>query len=136
MQLLNVFLFWIFFGLLCAYLAHRQKKNRALWFMIGLFLGIFGVALILILPWLEGRAKAMAYKSAPVIPTPPLIQEQPKLWYYLDATRQTQGPIGFPELASLWKEQSLTEQSYVWKEGMEEWKRLSEISELAKELKS
>jgi len=134
MQLLNLLLFWIFFGFLCSYLARKRGKNGFTWFLMGLFLGIFGVALILILPYLEAKRKPIQVVKPVLSPPPRPIEAHPK-WFYLDAARQPQGPLGISELSQLWKVQTLSEGSYLWAEGMENWKKIQELPDVFDELK-
>ena len=130
MQLLNIILFWVFFGSLSAFLGKRRGRNPILWFFIGLFLGIFGVLLAVILPTPKRKV------PPPFAPAPPKNSESwLKLWYYLDPSHQKQGPFEFPAFAQLLKEAKLSDVSYIWGEGMKEWKRLSEMPELLKEMK-
>lgn len=132
MQLLNVLLFALFFGVLSAHLAKKQRRNPLTWFLVGFFLGLFGVGLICSLPFVE-RWKAQR-KHKPVLPLrhvqPPPPPERSHIWYYLDAQHQEKGPIELPDLVQIWKEKQLGKNSYVWSAGMPEWKKLSELPEL------
>lgn len=56
------------------------------------------------------------------------------MWYYLDPTHSQQGPFEFLDLAKLRKEEHLSERSFVWGEGMKEWKQLSELPHLTQEM--
>jgi hypothetical protein len=51
-------------------------------------------------------------------------------WYYVDKYRQKQGPVSEDRLAALLKEFHLNGDTLVWREGMGEWSRISETSEL------
>lgn len=130
MQLFNLILFWVFFGCLAAFIAKRRGRNPITWFFLGLFLGILGILLVLILPAPRPKRR---------LPTPPLLQSQRseawlKMWYYLDPTHKQYGPIEFPDLAKLRKENQISEKSLVWGEGMKEWKQLAEMPELIQEM--
>ena len=130
MQLINVILFWVFFGSLSAYLGKQRGRSSLLWFFIGLFLGVFGVLLAVILPRPKQKATINIQPVAPKRSDAWL-----KRWYYLDpSSRQQQGPFEFPEFAKLRKEAKLTDVAYIWGEGMQEWKRLSEMPELLSEM--
>lgn len=133
LQLLNVFLFWIFFGFLASFLAKRKKRNPLTWFLIGLFFGVIGVVVAFLLPALPSRHPI----TAPLPPTRPIRSDiWLKMWYYLDPSHQKQGPFEFSDFAKIWKEQGISETSFVWGEGMgEEWKRLVDLPELAQEIK-
>lgn len=57
-----------------------------------------------------------------------------KMWYYLDSSHTQQGPFELPDLISKWRGNGISENSYVWGEGMGEWKKLSELPELIQEI--
>lgn len=130
MQLLNLILFWVFFGCIASYLAKRRGRNPLAWFFIGLFLGVLGVLLVVILP------NRIHHK--PLAPPPPSRPQRSeawlKMWYYLDLTHAQQGPFEFPDFVKHLRENRLSETSYVWGEGMKEWKRLVEMPDLLREM--
>ncbi len=85
MQLLNLLLFWLFFGILSSHLAKKKGRNPRIWFFIGLLFGAFGVALLYLLPLFE-KLKA---KKAVVQPKPLPPQSQRRdFWSYLDTTHK------------------------------------------------
>ena len=131
MHYLNIVLFWIFFGFLCSYIAKRKARNPNLWFWLGILLGIVGVILILCLPKFPMKKQKPA--SKPKREEPKQL-ETPELWYYLDKTRLSKGPLTLKELQNIWKEEGCTEATYLWKEGMEGWKHLKELPALQKDL--
>lgn len=132
MQLLNLFLFWVFFGLLASHFAKKRGRRPLIWFFVGLSLGILGIALLFLIPKVEKRP-VPAYK-----PLRPLLAKQSeawlKMWYYLDPVHAQQGPFEFPDIIKKWKEKGLSGKSFIWGEGMQEWKRLSEMPDLIKEI--
>ena len=132
-QLLYIILFWLFFGLLASHFAKKRGRHPVAWFAIGFFLSAFGVALLFLLP------KAGKGLSQPT--HPPLRLSFPKqseawlkMWYYLDPSHTQQGPLEFPDLIKKWKEKGICERSLIWGEGMQEWKRLSDLPDLLKEI--
>lgn len=129
MQLFNLFLFWVFFGYLASYLANKRGRNPVGWFFLGLTLGLIGVVLVLMLP--SRKIKKLA---PPPVPRLQRSEVWLKLWYYLDPTHQQQGPMEFPDLAKLRKDKKIGDQALIWGEGMEEWKRLSEMPDLLQEM--
>ncbi len=132
MQLLNLFLFWVFFGCLASYFAKRRGRNPTTWFFIGLFLGILGVLLAAFLP-----KRVVIRKRRRVAPPPPQQSDAwLKMWYYLDSSHQQVGPLEFPVLIELRKQEQVSEKSLVWGEGMKEWKPLKELPDLTKEMDS
>jgi hypothetical protein len=50
-----------------------------------------------------------------------------KEWFYLDTEQQQRGPIPFEKLKSVWNEGGLHPATYVWSEGMENWKKVEEL---------
>src|SRR4051812_7369882 len=46
-------------------------------------------------------------------------------WYYLDALNQQTGPVSSAKIRELWEKYDF----YVWKEGMEAWAPVGEVSD-------
>lgn len=131
-QLIPLILFWLVCGLLSYRLAKRRGRQPIVWFLIGFFMSIFGVIALLLLPRARRRVE---------VPTQPLRAVFPKrseswlkMWYLLDQAHTQDGPYEFPDLIKKWKESGINEKSYVWGEGMKEWKRFSELPELVREI--
>lgn len=132
MQLLNIILFWVFFGFLASYLAKKKGRNPAIWFLIGLTLGVIGVLLAWLLP--------AAQQKRPMAPPAPRLRPKSdawlKMWYYLDHTHQQQGPFDFADLIKILKRNEISEASFVWGEGMgSEWKKLAELPHILQEIR-
>ena len=49
------------------------------------------------------------------------------LWYYLNKTGQQFGPISFQALINDWENNKIEEESYVWNEDLDDWKRFKEV---------
>lgn len=131
--MVNLVLFWIFFGFLTSYLARKRERNPRLWFLLGIFLGILGVALVLILPKKQlKKAPVVVSEPTPVI-TPYMIEKKSD-WYYLDAQHQQQGPIAFETLVENCLNKNIQDEAFVWSAGMQEWRRLKEIPELLEKI--
>jgi len=57
-------------------------------------------------------------------------------WFYLDDKLQPKGPVTFNQVRDMFKKSELTKDSYVFgPEDMQEWKQMSEITELMNILK-
>lgn len=132
LQLINLVLFWLFFGALGAYFAKRRGRLPLPWFGIGLMMGIFGLAMLFLLPKIE--KKPMRTSSPKVFPPPKRSDAWLKMWYYLDPTHIQQGPFEFSDLIKAWKEKHLCDTTYIWGEGMAEWQRLRDHPDLFKEI--
>ena len=131
MQLLNIILFWIFFGLLCSHLAKKRGKRQLPWFFIGLILGIFGVILVYVLPSKEILTKPKLQEPAQLNRNDAWM----KMWYYQEPTSKLQkGPMEFPDLAKQWRKKALTDKTLIWGEGMSEWKRVNDLPDIVKEM--
>lgn len=137
MQLFNLLLFWLFFGILSSYIAQRKGRRPLLWFFIGVLFGILAAALVFFLPkpnLKTGFRSNLQKKSPPSIPRN--LQRSDawlKMWYYLDPARTQKGPIEFPDLIKIVKGKEITEKTLIWGEGMAEWKPLSEVPEVLQE---
>ena len=121
-------------GVLTAYFAKNRGKSPLLWFFIGTFFGIFGFIALFFFPTQKqevGPEKETAQ-----------IQEMQKespfkdtSWFYADKAYTQQGPVPFNELVRLWKQNEVSQETYVWSQGMKEWKRIGEDQLLQEVLK-
>jgi hypothetical protein len=127
MNYINLVLFWIFFGFWSSYLAKKKERNPTLWFGLGILLGVVGVILIAILP---KPVKKMLRR--PVVVEPMKELPLPKIWFYLDRERKAQGPYTTLELKNALDR--LNQTTFMWCEGMENWKKMKELPELQKEV--
>jgi hypothetical protein len=128
MNLTVSFVAALFFGGFSAYQARRKGRNPLTWFALGSLFGLIGFLWILLLPPLTQPQTAAPV--APASKTPYRIQLMQKTWYYLNAHRERLGPMDYDLLLRAWRNGDLNERTYVWSEGMEEWKRIEEMPEL------
>lgn len=115
---------WIVQGLITAYIAHKKGRNPYLWFPIGCFFGIFGIFAVF---FMKPVKKAEPAKERKPIAT--AFRLPHFLWYYLDEKSAQHGPMSSNALESALREGKLSLASYVWREGMAEWKCLSHVCE-------
>lgn len=132
LQLINIVPFWLIFGALGAHFAKKRGRIPLAWFGIGLMMGIFGLAMLFLLPKIE--KKPLRTLTANVMPPPKRSDSWLKMWYYLDPTHIQQGPFEFSDLIKAWKEKHLSDTTYIWGEGMSEWQRLRDQPNLVREL--
>lgn len=124
MQVLNIVLFWIFFGFLTSYLGKKKGRHAGLWFVIGLFLGIIGVLIAFLLP----KPKV---KEKPIVKVE-VIEPKVAEWYYLNAQNEQSGPHS--DLKPFWRNKTIDENTLVWTEGMHSWKALKQLPNLFRDL--
>ena len=103
-------------GSISAYLAHKNKKNPYKWFSIGFLFGIFGIFAIFFASARKKTARRASSKPILNIQGP-----TDKFWYYIDPSKQQQGPMSKDALTLAWKEGKVGLSTYVWHEEMTEW---------------
>jgi hypothetical protein len=141
-------------GCLSAYVAKKRGRDTTLWFVLGVFFQFLALIVLLLLPSAAAQEEAakkrnnqsnadnenigikklnLNPKSIATIDVEPKVVE--KEWFYLDAEHKQYGPYSLQALKELWKGgQKLASTSYVWQEGMDGWKRLSELPYLFQQL--
>ena len=105
MEITNILVFficWTTFGCLCSYFGTKRGRNPYIWFFIGFFLGIIGLAALFILPKIteEHSPKEPVKKelSNEEFQRKELLnklsgQKKPLLlWYFLDKDHHQHGP--------------------------------------------
>lgn len=136
MQVFLSIVFWLLMGCATAYFANQRGRDPLVWFMLGMLLGLFGLLLLFLLPPVadeEGPAGEAEYALLQKQEGVPVIQSHDymiKEWYYYDTSRQMQGPVRAETLKNLWSDGLLTEESYIWSEGMDNWTRIENIQNL------
>lgn len=126
-----------------AYYANRKGRNPILWFIIGVLLGIFAPLILLFFPTIKSESNNGLPTMTVSNPDPSLqhlppspqleikrTEEEDKLWYYLDQNHQQMGPVSVIALRELWNRGQLELNSYVWTDGMEQWQKVENLSEL------
>ncbi|MGL4348506.1 MAG: DUF4339 domain-containing protein [Chlamydiales bacterium] len=116
----------ILHGLLCGYFAERRRCNPWIWFFIGMMCGICGLIVLFITTKKEPQ-KAIV-KDTPKTIINPNFYSVP--WYYVDSTRNQQGPIDFFSLQKLIQEKQISKENYIWCEEWDNWKVLQEVPSL------
>lgn len=139
MQTFSVIFFWLAMGLATAYFANQRGRDPFVWFVLGMLLGVFGLLLLLMLPPVKEEeavqeAEYVFHDKKEELPTQShsfMLQD----WYYYDRERRQQGPVRYDSLRDLWQEGKIDEETFVWSEGLDEWKRLDKVDPLYGELK-
>lgn len=140
-QLILSILMGFVFGFVCSNLARKRGKNSLLWFQLGFFFGILALLFFYILLWKDRYSKSAKFAeerssmgSTKTQEAPPVIEEDMSItldkrdWYYLDTSRKQIGPISFDELKNNLDKGVISENmTYLWSEGMDKWKPMSEL---------
>ncbi len=118
-------------GTLTSYLAKNRGRDPVKWFFIGMLCGIFGLIALFLFPAIKTNEEQKV-KLQEIEPPPAPVSDAlaTKPWYYLDAAHATLGPCPLDKLQELYKDGTITMKSYVWCEGMLDWKRISDLPEL------
>lgn len=145
MDVLSHFLNFIFIllcGWLAAYIAAKKGRSAITWFFLGFFLNIFALLFLIFLPPVSKKAprdKSEGSFTGTTIDVKPIATEEKNIepvqpekqeWYYLDQQRQQAGPINFQKLKDLYHTSTINDSTYLWCEGMDEWRKLSEFKNL------
>lgn len=133
------FIIFLLLGSLTAYLAQQRGRDPYLWFAVGGLFGLLGLLVLFLLPQIDKNAETETKQTVPdkdIILVEPLPDPLNAQWYYLDEKNQQQGPIGIRALKQKWLEEGIDMETLVWCEGMEYWKRISQIESLENRLSS
>lgn len=134
LQLINMIVFGMFCGYLSSYIAYRRGRSPGIWFLVGITFNLLGVFLSLLMP--KKRKVALVKEPVRLKAVVNRSESWLKLWYYMDSANTRKGPFDFPDFIALRKNNHIQNHSFVWGEGMKEWKKLSDLPELASELDS
>ena len=95
-----------------AYISIRKGFNWPTWFILTLLFGSLGSVILFF-----SNEKKIALKKAFAFP-------RDGLWFYLTKDSKQIGPISSFRIEELFEIKELSHDTYVWKEGMQEWKKL------------
>lgn len=148
---------WILVGLMTAYLAKNRGRSPFIWFFVGLFLGLLGLAMLFIFPNKEQKQSSRkavtngsgfqeAHQEA-ALPSEDnsgsssFNRSQQNLkripgslsikWYFIDSSspqHEVLGPMNITEMRKSIHEKRLDENVYIWCEHFEDWAQVSEFS--------
>jgi len=137
-------------GWVNALYAPKRGRDPLTWFVLGILFSLLSLITLLLLPPVKKKSEKKKAFSGPsfsgtTIDVTPLeegkVSQEIQLdevdqnfWYYLDQSRQQKGPVRFSELQDLFFEGAITEKTYLWSEGMKEWKLLQNLKGLLSNL--
>jgi GYF domain 2 len=132
------FIIWVLIGAATSYFAKQRNRDPALWFFIGMLLGLIGLVILFILPVVDTPKESEKIAGSDPVHKLPQFIEPPdfalKVWFFLDNERKQQGPISFSVVRTMWQQNKLHNESVVWCEGMHTWCKVNEIPNLIETL--
>ena len=128
--LLVVFI-WALLGIASAVLAKERGRDPFSWFFIGMFLGLFGLLFLFILPnkKIKDEEENLAYLEEIVNPKITISENLNKKWYFLDKNKEHKGPFTLKTIEMLIKEKALPENPYIWEESLNNWVRIKDLNQ-------
>lgn len=136
----------LLFGTLCADQAKKRGRHPVIWFFLGASFNLLALLTLFILPSLSGEERGAKEKEEDqklqLLPAdqpastqiPYLGDPRCRQWFFLDSTKVPQGPVAFRNLHNAWDQKQLSAESFVWTEGMLEWKPIRAIPALFERL--
>ena len=124
---------WIVLGWLAALGARARGRSPAAWFLIGSFLGWWGLLLLYVLPpVLPEEVVSAQTPPAPSVEKPPVPNplEQSRDWFFLDGSKAVCGPLTGKALKEKWKAGQIAAESWVWNDTIVDWKKISQVQSL------
>ncbi len=124
------FFAWVLLGVVTSHFAEKRGRNPKTWFLIGMFFGLLGLLVLFLLPSFSVPTEQI--KPSPSNLTLPLAiaDVEDTQWFYINDSKKQQGPISFTIIKDMVLKKELTDRSYVWCEGMDQWNRIESIAEL------
>lgn len=148
MEFVVLFIIWLVLGASTAYLANQKGRDPLLWSMgiltlslLGPLVALVGIAFLYFLPAVDDTDESIPerHEFEELLPIPPeekFAQELSRLeWFYYDSQRERHGPLSFLQLQDAWANTFLSDDTYVWNENMDTWKKASDVPGLIDALK-
>lgn len=138
----------VIIGIITGYLASYRGRNPYIWFCIGILFGMIGLLFLFLLPAVGEEEELSEEEVEGLEPVEGIVmnhrQELNRLreqflktdWYYLDNSHNQSDAISFDDLRMFWIKGSVKDATFVWSEGMEDWKRIQELPDLRNCLKA
>jgi len=121
---ITISLFW---GWITARFAQKKGLNPRNWYIAGVLFCALAFIVLLFRRKKNLKIPDPVYKPELI---PIYLPQQENLWYYLDETGQQFGPISLQALTRAWEDKKVQEESYVWNEGLEDWKKFKEVLQI------
>ena len=108
-------------AIITAYFADKRGRSALWWFFIGGFFGVLGLLALFLFPSKKMQEPVSVVTTVDV---EPVAMEK---WFYLNDDHKQFGPVTFDEIIKKHEEGELSDESYLWCEGMANWEKLSRI---------
>jgi GYF domain 2 len=132
MQTLISFVIFLTFGAICSFVAKQKGRDPVAWYILGMLFCLLALVVLFLLPPLPSQAEDIEENEdqklsglKPGGQTEPLYTQNE--WFYISEEKRAQGPVGFELLKKMWQEGRLSSNSFLWTEGMNQWKRVKEL---------
>lgn len=131
MEILLTVALWILMGTATSYFASQRGRDPFAWFLIGMLLGVLGLLLLFLLPPAAPKEEQEEFEVEEFSREPAKIEPQEcyrfKDWFYLDDKNQQLGPLNFQNFRKVWEQGKVSEGTFVWSEGMENWRKIQDL---------
>lgn len=134
MQTIISFVIFLVFGAICSYFAKQKGRDPVAWYVLGMLFCLLALIVLFLLPPLKTSSqndievdedqKLSGEKPDDQITHPSYLISE---WFYIGIQKRTEGPVAFDFLKKMWAEERISENSFVWTEGMKQWKRVKEL---------
>lgn len=133
MEVLLTVVLWILMGTATSYFANQRGRDPFAWFLIGMLLGLLGLLLLFLLPPVEAKEEkpeGFELEEMEEAPEKPVVTNENyrfKDWFYLDDKHHQLGPYNFQAFRKVWDQGKVSQDTFVWTEGMENWKKIEDL---------
>jgi fucose 4-O-acetylase-like acetyltransferase len=126
---------WLLCGAICSKIARKKNRNYQTWFLLGMFFGLIALLILYFLKPLKIFKSNLKKASLSALDHFSILQEDNNYWYYLDQENKNAGPMSLKMLYNNYLKEIISNNTYVWNDTMDGWKKLQDISILKKILK-
>lgn len=135
----------LIWGFVCMNVAKKRGRDPRAWYALGLFFSIFALAFLLLVPskkMVLAAAQANEQKEQNTKDKEEELKNsfnntlEARKWYYLDTNNKQIGPVDFTTIKEGKLKGLISSSTYLWSEGMLDWKKFDNLSYLRTELES
>jgi len=135
MAVLLSVLVWLTLGYVTSRVAIQRGRDPTMWFGLGMLGGIFALAALFIMPVVEESEEKNGSAGLVSEVENEESEFEEAQWFFLGVDEEQKGPVEYRDLLMVWDDGVVKEETYVWRDGMEEWLHVADITGLADKLK-